>query len=174
MATFTSGTGATFTTTVLEEYLFALIDSFGQTQELDTVKNPNQLNYLQSSVNRDAMTASLTVSFPCLWGTDNIITIPDYLTGVTFTNGTGGDFEGLNWVTTIVKIIVRMASDEREGSKNPENKDVAQWSLENRTEIGVNNAIFKGTLTDFPLVFLTDASGASIYKGKAYLLGTWD
>lgn len=172
MATFTKGTTPTINTDVVEELLFGLIDGFGQANELDISKNANQLNYVQSSINRDAMTASMSVSVPCQTDGESI-TIPDYLINVTYTNGAGSTFEGDNWLATIFKIAVRMAADEREGTKNPQNLQITSWDVTYRTDLGVNNAVATMTFTDFPLVFETNGLGGSTYKGKAYLVGAW-
>lgn len=174
MTTFVKGDAPTINTNVLEELIFGLIDGYGQAAERNfAISNPNQLNYVESSINGDALTASMRVAVPCQ--TDGeMITISDYLTNATlYTNGLGGTFEGDNWLTTISKIAVRMASDERDGAKNPQNLQVTSWDLTYRTDLGINNAIFTATFTDFPLVAESNGMGGSTYRGKPYLVGAW-
>lgn len=172
MTIFVKGTAPTINTDIAEKLLFGLIDGYGQSAERDVSKNPNQLNYVESSINGDALTASVKVSVPCVTDGEGI-TIPDYLVNTTYTNGVGSTFEGDNWLTTIFKIAVKMASDERDGAKNPQNYQNVSWDLTYRTDLGINNAVFTCTFVDFPLEITSNGMGGSTYEGKAYLVGAW-
>lgn len=170
MTTFTKGDAPTINTNVLEELVFALIDGFGQSRELDILSNPAQVNYLESSITRDTMTAAMRVSFPCVWDGKTAPTFADYLTGVTYTNGAGSTFAGQNWISTLVNASVMLANLQRDGAKNPLNRNIVSWEITNNTALGAANATFSATYAEFPLTFSSDGTGGGTYKGAAYLL----
>ncbi len=112
----------------------------------------------------------MRVTFPCIWDGFAAPVFNDYLTGITYTNGTGSDFANQNWIATLVNASVKLANLQRDGLKNPFNRNVVSWEIASNAGLGANNATFSATYTEFPLTFTADGTGGGTYKGAAYLL----
>jgi hypothetical protein len=120
MATITPGTGATLTSTTAEGQLFSAI-MFAEQQENDITRNPTGLNYVTPSLDYDSSNLTVTISsLPIDWdpsGNTLKLVVPDYLTGVTFTPGTGGTLQSATFAQYMVEALIYMANYESDASK---------------------------------------------------------
>lgn len=116
---FTPGTGATITATTLENQFFTLI-SLIQSIEFDPAKNDKAVNTISGTTDtdtnllngsaqiyaqvlRDATTGELNISYPVPY------------TGVTYTEGTGGDSKNTLGITSaLVERALLLIAAERE------------------------------------------------------------
>lgn len=112
--------GGTIGAGTLEGYLYGLI-KFGQANERSATKNPQSFNYVTSSQSDDALTLTASVSFPFTPTiTNGVFTavFTDYLSGVSFTPGSG-TLKSSNWVAQIVEAIVLLDNAQASPTTNP-------------------------------------------------------
>lgn len=172
MTAIVNGSDATFNFAALEESLPALI-RLGQISERDSVKNPSGRNYITSSENEDSATLTASVNFPVQLqiqsdGSIKIIA-SDYLTGVSYTSGTGGTFKASNWVAAIVEATIYQKGIELNAASNPTAANNISYSIQNANESLPQNANFSASYT-LPLTYAMSGDGTKTSKGAAYLL----
>lgn len=165
------GTGATLTPETLEGYTLSLLE-FGQTQELTAAKNPQGLNFITSSIDRDNGTLTGNVTFPVEITTESngtiIISAADYLNAVTFTPGTGGTITASNWVAALINCTVRQRNREIDTSYNPTSGlSPITWGI-NSSSLAGRKATFSADY-NLPIEALILPTGGTTYTAKEYL-----
>jgi hypothetical protein len=149
---FAPGTG-TITATTLENQFFTLC-SLLQSIERDAVKNDKAVNTLSYTIDTDTDIASGSISIFCTITRNSAgileFTYPNPYTGITYTEGTGGDSKASGLITeALVERAYLIITAEREKKRNDPNFNNKltnpSWSI---NDVPLNspiahNAIFK-------------------------------
>lgn len=139
MANIAIGTGATLLESAAlerqtqEQYTLSSLQ-FLQAKERDATANPNGRNYLRSDHSDDNTVLTFSCSIPVNYsieaGSGAIrIVANEYLTGITFTNGTGGTMQATTAAQSLIESIARQEALENTGSQNPLGADYVEWSI---------------------------------------------
>lgn len=108
MATITPGTSSTLIKTTAEGQLLEII-SFLQKAESSTTFNPAKADYVQGTCNLNNSTFSGSYNIPITRtrnSTGQLVSeAKQYLTGITFTAGTGGTFKSNNPAQYLLEIV---------------------------------------------------------------------
>lgn len=168
----TPGTGATITADTLESLTMSLIE-FGQAQELTAARNPQSLNYITSSIDRDGMVLSANLSFPADISPNPdgslLITSADYLAGVTFTSGDDGTIQAENWVSALIVATIMQRNREIDTQYvNNSGLTPISWTIEG-SATAVSKAIFTCNY-NLPVDALLLPEGGTTYTAKTYLI----
>lgn len=122
MATITLSSSATIKSNTVEKALVELA-SFIKIAERDSVKNPNNQDNISLSISSSAQTVTITFSLPCnntrLTDGSFQLKASNYLTGVTYTSGSGtDDLRGGNALQDFIDLCQLMQSYEDDATKN--------------------------------------------------------
>lgn len=166
MATITPGTGSTIKSSKIEEHLLEII-TFGKAQELDTAKNSAPpKSYIQGFTYTDTL-FRCNLSIPVNRSTNetggSLFTTPDYLSGVTFTPGTGGTFKSTNFAAYLVECVLHAQELERDTAKNPSGADRITGNFD------INPNVFTGSV-EIPIKPGVGADGKPNFTAVEYLL----
>lgn len=172
MAVILKGVGASIDTDVLEEALVALI-RYGQVQERNATTNPQNINNITSSENEDTATLIATVTFSCTASLTPegylLVVAPDYLSGVTFSPGVGGDIKNPTWVGALIEATILQKNLELNSLKNPSLANNISYTITNGTTGATTNATFSANYS-LPVNYELQSNGAKTSNGAAYLL----
>ncbi|MBD1887966.1 hypothetical protein [Coleofasciculus sp. FACHB-SPT9] len=161
----TPGTGGTIKQTNFEAHLLEII-TFAKNQELIPARNPQKFNYIQGFTFTDTLfrcNFSLPVNRETNETGGNLITVPDYLTGVTFTPGTGGTFKSANFAAYLSEVILYGQDLEADALKNPTAADRITGSYD------INPKVFGGSI-EIPIIPSVSTDGRPIYTAVPYLV----
>lgn len=122
MVAITAGTGSTLKSTTAEAVLAECLD-YLQLQETTSTRNPNLRDYVRINYDCNSYLFSSTFNFPYLQSQNSlgekVSSVPDYLSGVTFSPGTGGTFKSINPAAFAFEVATFLDIAERDASKNP-------------------------------------------------------
>lgn len=91
-----------------------------------------------------------------------------YLTGSTFTSGTGGSNSSANLAQAAMEAVVALKLIELDKSRNPDNINVITRCTHTLAASGGTNATFSALL-EFPIEVINLPGGGSVIEGKVYL-----
>lgn len=166
MANVTPGTGGTIKSSKVEAHLLEII-TFGKEQELNTAKNPAPpKNYIQGYTYTDTLfrcNLSIPVNRTTNASGDSVFTVPDYLSGVTFTPGTDGTFKSTNFAAYLVECVLYAQELERDATKNPTGADRITGNFD------INPNVFSGSI-EIPIKPTVGTDGKPNFTAVEYLL----
>lgn len=178
MSARTPGTGGTNQATTLEAGLISDIRR-AQSLERDPLRNPSNVNRIQSTTDDDSASFDGRVNFPVTITTDasgnvSIVAI-DYFTVPSggdphYVAGTGGTVKSSTIQGAIIEQTILLKNLELDPTKNTTNANYITWSITNGTTSGVGNGTFNATYADMPLEITLTSNGGQTEIGKAYLL----
>lgn len=153
----------------LEEAIVALI-RFGQLKERDDTANPGAANRITSSTDEDELIFSAQINIPCSVVGD-VITVPDYLTGVTFSAATATLGTFTKWTQALAELTIELAKIQALPARNPAGTiGISSWELRNAAQgqgTATLNATFNASYR-MPLVESVGSNGALTTKGKEF------
>lgn len=121
----TGGSTATIKSTTAEGQLVEAFD-FLQIQEAQVDKNPNSRDYIQTSydVNAGLFTGIFNFDYIRSTGTggEAIISVPTYLSSVTFSAGASGTFKSANPAAYLFEVARYIRELENNTTLNPQQK----------------------------------------------------
>ncbi|MCT7958946.1 hypothetical protein [Laspinema palackyanum] len=153
-----------------EQYTLSILQ-FLQAKERDATANPNGRNYLRSDHSDDntilTFSCSIPVSYSIEPGSGALrIIASEYLTGITFSNGSGGTMQSTIAAQSLIESIARQEALENTGSKNPLGADYVDWSIR-KTE---NQYMFEAS-GRLPTLSTLSADGSALQiSAVAYLV----
>lgn len=95
-------------------------------------------------------------------------TAAHYLTGSTFTSGTGGDSTALNLAQAAMEAVMDLRLIELDSTKNPNNINAVTRCQHVLNSSGGTNATFSALL-ELPIEIINLPGGGSVIEGKDYL-----
>lgn len=165
MAIITPGTGGTIKSAKIESHLLEII-TFARVQELNTVLNTGNKNYIQGFTYTDAL-FRCNLSIPVLRVTnetgESVTSTPAYITGVTFTPGSNGTFKSANFAAYLVETVLYAQELERDTTKNPAGADRITGNFD------INPNVFSASI-EIPVVPSIATDGRPTYTAVEYLL----
>jgi len=180
MAAHTAGTGATVTGTSQaspagpaskERYVYGLLAQLEQEENLLT-KVTGRSDSIGITVNLSTRVATVSLILNCqatAAATGQITkTATHYLTGSTFTSGSGGSVTAPNLSQAVMQGIVDLKTIELTSARNPgAATNVRRCQFVIGTS-GLNNCTFSAEL-DFPVEVVQLPGGGSVIEGKNWL-----
>ncbi|MCT7965166.1 hypothetical protein NG799_02310 [Laspinema sp. D1] len=176
MANITIGTGATLLETAAterqtQEQMTLSMLQFLQAKERDATANPNGRNYLRSDHSDDNTILTFSCSIPVNYSIESgsgalRIIANEYLTGITFSNGSGGTMQATTAAQSLIESIARQEAIENTGSQNPLSADYIDWSIR-KTE---NQYIFEASGRLPTTALLTPDGSALQISAVSYLV----
>jgi hypothetical protein len=181
MAVHTAGVGATVTgvsqgsptgPASKERYVYGLLAKLEQ-EENDLTKVAGRTDSITISVNLSTKVATVslvlnTQAAAAVTG-QFAATATHYLTGSTFTSGTGGDSVAPNLTQAVMQGVVDLKLLELNPAKNSNNANNVRRCQFVLAASGGTNATFSADI-DFPVEVLQLPGGGSVIEGKDWLL----
>jgi hypothetical protein len=165
MVAITAGTGSTLKSTTAEALLAECLD-YLQLQETTSARNPNLRDYVRINYDCNSYLFSGTFNFPYLQSQNSlgekVSSVPDYLSGVTFSPGTGGTFKSVNPAAFAFEVATFLDIVERDVSRNQANHNRISLTEDNE------RLIVSGTVT-LPFVLSPNADGSRKMTITPYL-----
>lgn len=159
------GSGGTIKSTVLENHLLETMILL-QLQEQDVSKNSTKKDYIQGSYNTNSKLFNGNYSLPVVQtiNTDGqlVVNVPDYLTGVDFSSGTGGTFKSTNLAAYFFEVLILCQLWENIPEKNPQGKNNVTGSLNS------DNTLFTGSVS-LPIQIEVAVNGSQVITALPYL-----
>jgi len=166
MAQVVVGTGSTLKATTLEGLLQECCTLL-RMKELDPVHNPNNEARVSNSHNQaDGIFNSsynLLVNPTQNDSGQNVLAVPEYLTGLIFSPGTGGTFKSITCAGYLIELVMFAQNLERSTVKNPNKLNYVTGTYNSE-----NNS-FSGSIT-VPIITSINAEGGTVYTADEYLL----
>ncbi|MCC3508290.1 MAG: hypothetical protein JGK30_07920 [Microcoleus sp. PH2017_40_RAT_O_B] len=175
-------TPGTVTAPTLEGMIFQLAWNFGIGAEKDSIKNPNQVDYVSATIEPEFVYESYpvanagrmvivvsglpiaTVALP--YSGRSTVGLSDYLTGSGFLPGSGGTptfaLAAANWCQHLWDAILLLHRLQIQPAKNPLGLNlVASWNMEGAGTNSVLNAVGSANL-ELPLMFVNNGGFPTI------------
>ena len=182
MAAYTSGSGSSVSgvsysdpegAASLERYVYGILGLLEQEENNLTKSSPDRTDRISISANLSTKTAAidLLLNVVAAIGVEGIITYTatHYLTGSTFTSGTGGNSSAPNLAQAAMEGVVALKLLELDPNKklNPD-KTVITRSTHTIAASGGTNTTFSALL-EFPIEVISLPGGGSVIEGKVFL-----
>ena len=158
MATITPGTGATIISATAEGQLHEIMNLL-RIQEKDVTKNPSAFQNIAGDYSTVGDSYNGSFDVPVTYqdtgaGTRQIIG-NEYLTGVTFSSGTGGTFKSSTPVSYFIEVIMYLQDLEANTTKNPNGRNfvTGTYSSDNKRFTGSVTLPVKQLITDGHVCF---------------------
>lgn len=156
----------------LERYVYGILARLEE-KENNLTRIPERTDRVSITVNLSSKTAAidLLLNVVAAIGMGGIIyTATDYLTGSTFTSGTGGDSTAPNLAQAAMESIVALKSIELVPARklNPDKTVVTRCTHTIAASGGGTNATFSALL-EFPIEVISLPGGGSVIEGKVFL-----
>ncbi|MCC3410139.1 MAG: hypothetical protein JGK17_32340 [Microcoleus sp. PH2017_10_PVI_O_A] len=181
MAVHTAGAGATVTgvsqsaptgPASKERYVYGLLAKLEQ-EENNLTKVASRTDSISISVNLSTKLATVSLVLNCQATNTSAgqvtQTATHYLTGSTFTSGTGGSSAAPNLTQAVMQGVVDLKLLELDTAKNPSNASNVRRCQFVLAASGGTNATFSADI-DFPVEVLQLPGGGSVIEGKDWLL----
>ena len=182
MAGYTSGSGGSVSgisysdpqgAASLERYVYGILGLLEQEENNLTKVSPDRTDRISISANLSTKTASidLLLNVVAAIGVGGVITYTatHYLTGSTFTSGTGNDSSAPNLAQAAMEGVVALKLLELDPNKklNPD-KTVITRCTHTIAASGGSNTTFSALL-EFPIEVISLPGGGSVIEGKVFL-----
>ena len=182
MADYTSGSGSSVSgvsysapegAASLERYVYGVLARLEEEENNLTKISPDRNDRISISANLSNKTASidllLNVTATIGVGGSIAYTATHYLTGSTFTSGTGGQSSAPNLAQAAMEGVVALKLLELDPNKklNPD-KTVITRCTHTIAASGGTNTTFSGLL-EFPIEVISLPGGGSVIEGKVFL-----
>jgi hypothetical protein len=178
MAAHTSGAGATVTgvsqsggAASKERYTYGLL-ALLEKEENDLARVTGRTDSINITVNLSTKVATVSLLLntqAAVAGGQITQTATHYLTGSTFSSGTGGSSTAANLAQAVMQAVTELKMLELDPAKNPDGASKVrrcQFVLGNS---GGTNTTFTADI-DFPVEIVQLPGGASVVEGKNWLL----
>lgn len=166
MAIITPGSGGTIKSTSAEAQLLEVLN-FLRLQEKIPSKNQQGVNNVEGtfSIVNDGFSGSfdIPVTFSLNASGQPVISVPEYLTGISFSAGTGGTFKSATAAGYFVEILMYLQALEADTSKNTQARNYITGTFSS------DNSRFIGTIFVPTLVEIAD-DGHVCFVPQQYLL----
>ncbi|WP_373534657.1 hypothetical protein [Microcoleus sp.] len=180
MAAHTSGSGASVSgvshsapqgAASKERYVYGIL-ALLEKEENDLVRIADRTDRITITANLSTKTANIdlllnTVATNATDGSTNY-TAAHYLTGSTFTSGTGGSSAAPNLSQAAMEAVIALKLIELDKTRNPDNKNAITRCTHTLAASGGSNATFSALL-EFPIEIISLPGGGSVIEGKTYL-----
>jgi hypothetical protein len=180
MAAHTAGTGATvlgvsyFAPTgpaTKERYVYGILGLLEQ-EENNLVRLANRTDRVTITANLSTKTANIDLllnvtASNATNGATNYSAL-HYLTGSTFTSGTGGSSTAPNLAQAAMEAVIALKLLELDSTKNPKNINAVTRCQHVLNNSGGTNATFTALL-EFPIEIISLPGGGNVLEGKSYL-----
>lgn len=161
-----AGSGGTIKSETAEGQLLEILN-FLRLQEKISDKNPQGVNNVEGSFSivSDGFSGSfdLPISFSLNSSGQPIISVPEYLTGVSFIPGNGGTFKSNTAAGYFVEVIMYMQALEATTLKNPQARNYVTGTFSS------DNSRFVGTIF-VPTTVSLSSDGHACFVAQEYLL----
>ena len=180
MAVHTSGTGSSVSGTShanptgpasKERYVYGILALLEQ-EENNLTKIAERSDRITITANLSTKTAAidllLNVTASNITGGNTSYSATHYLTGSTFTAGTGGSNSPPNLAQAAMEAVVALRLIELDKTKNPNNTNAVTRCQHVVNSSGGTNATFSALL-ELPIEIINLPGGGSVIEGKNYL-----
>jgi len=180
MASHLSGTGASVSgvshtaptgPAAKERYVYGILSLLEQ-QENNLTRVAERTDRITITANLSTKTAAidiiLNVTASNAAGGATTYSASHYLTGSTFTSGTGGDSSAPNLAQAAMEAVVALKLIELDKTRNPNNKNAITRCTHTIAASGGTNATFSALL-EFPIEVITLPGGGNVIEGMVYL-----
>ena len=180
MAVHTSGSGASVLGTshanpsgaaTKERYVYGILALLEQ-EENTLTRIAERTDRITITANLSTKTAAidllLNVSANNTTGGNTSYAASHYLTGSTFTSGTGGNSSAANLAQAAMEAVIALKLIELDKARNPNNINAITRCQHVLAASGGTNATFSA-LIEFPIEIISLPGGGSVIEGKVYL-----
>jgi len=154
-----------------ERYLYGILGLLEQ-EENNLARITERTDRITITANLSTKTAAidllLNVSASNAADGGTNYTATHYLTGSTFTSGTGGDSTAPNLAQAAMEAVVALKIIEIDKARNPNNINAITRCTHTLAASGGTNATFSALL-ELPIEIITLPGGGSVLEGKVYL-----
>ena len=154
-----------------ERYVFGILSRLEQ-EENTLTRIVERTDRITITANLSTKTANidLLVNVAASTGVAGIgqYTAAHYLTGSTFTSGTGGDSTAANLAQAAMEAVMDLRLIELDKTKNPDNINAVTRCQHVLNSSGGTNATFSA-LIELPIEIINLPGGGSVIEGKNYL-----
>jgi hypothetical protein len=155
----------------LERYVYGILALLEQEE--------NSLTRVAERTDRITITANLSTKTAAIDLLLNVVpanaaggattyTANHYLTGSTFSSGTGGSSSAPNLAQAAMEAVIALKLVELDPTKNPDKKTAITRCTHTLAASGGTNATFSALL-EFPIEIISLPGGGSVIEGKVYL-----
>jgi len=182
MALYTPGAGSSISgrsysnpegSASLERAVYGILTLLEEEENNLTSRVPERTDRITITVNLSTKTAAIDLLLNVIGanaaGGVSIYTATDYLTGSSFTGGTGGDISAPNLAQAAMQGVMALKLIELNPARklNPE-KTVITRCTHTMAASGGSNATFSALL-EFPIEVISLPGGGSVIEGKVFL-----
>ncbi|MEG4013112.1 MULTISPECIES: hypothetical protein [unclassified Microcoleus] len=180
MAAHTSGSGASVSgvshsapqgAASKERYVYGIL-ALLEKEENDLIRIADRTDRITITANLSTKTANidllLNVAATNAANGSTNYTATHYLTGSTFTSGTGGSSAAPNLAQAAMEAVIGLKLIELDKTRNPDNKNAITRCTHTLATSGGSNATFSALL-EFPIEIISLPGGGSVIEGKVYL-----
>ena len=155
-----------------ERWVFDILSSLEQ-EENNLPRITNRTDTIDININMSTLTATINVLLNVVAAVaENKVgyTATHYLTGSTFTPGSGGDSSASNLAQAAQEAVIALKLIEMDGTRNLANPQltVVKRCTHTLGSSGGTNASFTALL-EFPIEVIALPGGGSVIQGKNYL-----
>ena len=156
-----------------ERYVFGILSRLEQEENTLTRIAGGRTDRITITANLSTRTANidLLVNVAASVGANGIVqysSAAHYLTGSTFTSGTGGHSTALNLAQAAIEAVMALKLIELDKARNPQNKNAVTRCTHTVAASGATNATFSALL-ELPIEIINLPGGGSVLEGKNYL-----
>jgi hypothetical protein len=155
----------------LERYVYGILALLEQ-EENNLPRIPERTDRITITANLSTKTAAIDLLLNVVpanaAGGATAYTATHYLTGSTFSIGTGGSSSAPNLAQAAMEAVIALKLIELDPTKNPDKKTAITRCTHTLAASGGTKATFSALL-EFPIQIITLPGGGSVIEGKVYL-----